>query len=127
MTAPRPSLGDVVTAAALTATLAAAALYAAGWFYALRFFDQLGVGLLGLNLPHESVLLYGALALARHWMWLALITLAVAALRWGMRDWTGPALARAVGWPERALLGLLAAIAVLSALREAALSAADAD
>ncbi|MBF0335425.1 MAG: hypothetical protein HQL40_17565, partial [Alphaproteobacteria bacterium] len=126
MTAPRPTLGDVVAVAALTATLAAAALYAAGWLYALRFFDQLGLGLLGLNLPHESVLLYGAMALARHWMWLALITMAVAALRWGMRDWTGPATTRAVGWPERAPLGLLAAIALLSALRVASYAAADA-
>jgi len=42
-------------------------LYAAGWSYAYRWYARFDLGLNGLDLPVETVLMYGYWVLRAHW------------------------------------------------------------
>ena len=70
-----PSLGDVVSGAALGVGLLTAWLYVAGWTYAYYFFDQFGIPLLMTELPRENFFVYGGLT-----VWKNLLVAAVAAV-----------------------------------------------
>ena len=47
-------------------------LYAAGWSYAYRWYARFDLGLNGLDLPTETVLMYGFWVLRAHWYLLLL-------------------------------------------------------
>jgi len=61
----RPSLGDVVGAAAFTIGLITAWLYATGWSYAYAYFAGLRIPFLLADIPREHLLLYGGLAVQK--------------------------------------------------------------
>ncbi|AUB83608.1 hypothetical protein [Candidatus Thiodictyon syntrophicum] len=62
--APRLPLPDL----AWITGLVLAWLYAAGWSYAYRWYARFDLGLNGLDLPVETVLMYGYWVLRSHWV-----------------------------------------------------------
>ena len=70
-----PSLGDVVSGAALGVGLLTAWLYVAGWTYVYYYFDRFGIPLLMTDLPREHFFVYGGLT-----VWKNLVVAAVVAV-----------------------------------------------
>jgi len=75
---------------ALLFGLGAALLYAAGWAYAYRWYGRFDLGLNGLDLPAETVLMYGFWVLREHWYLLLFVV--AGSLGWssanpGFRRW----------------------------------------
>jgi hypothetical protein len=54
----RPTLGDVVSAAALVLGLITAWLYVTGWTYAYRYFDAFRIPMLMAEQPREHLFVY---------------------------------------------------------------------
>jgi hypothetical protein len=52
--------------AALAATVGAALLYGTGWVYATRWFENFGLGAVGLDIPKEVFFVWGAEAWGAH-------------------------------------------------------------
>lgn len=93
-------------------------LYAAGWSYAYRWYARFDLGLNGLDLPIETVLMYGYWVLRAHWV-LLLPVLAV----WPLWTLVAPAVRRrgAAGLRRVSRL-LLPAVLPLAALLAFALA-----
>ena len=81
--------------------IATALIYATGWTYAFQYFDHYGLGLLGLDIPREYLLMYG-FRVFKAWWWLVIgyYLLALAILSglygWSHRSDRGGILARQV-------------------------------
>lgn len=119
---PKPSFGDVVSAAGLAIGLITAWLYVAGWEYAYTYFDRFRIPLLMLDFPLEHFLVYGGLVVRKD-IWIALASAAVLLALFY-------ALARGSGWLGRfwvtAVVVLIIVVAFALA-RSAGSSAALAD
>jgi hypothetical protein len=91
----RPSLGDIVSTAALAVALITAWLYTAGYSYAYTYFDRFHIPFLMLDIPFEHMLVYGGLVLQKN-IWTSLICggLLIAIL-WAIARWA-PLLGRFV-------------------------------
>lgn len=70
-----PTLGDVVSAAALVLGLITAWLYVTGWIYAYHYLDAFRIPMLMAELPKEHLFVYGGLVL-----WKNLFAASIAAL-----------------------------------------------
>lgn len=75
-----PSLGDVVSAAALVLALITAWLYVAGWTYAYAYFDAFRIPMLMTDLPREHLFVYGGLVVWKNLMAVTVLALAVVAV-----------------------------------------------
>lgn len=62
-----PTLGDVVSAAALVLALITAWLYVTGWTYAYHYFDAFRIPMLMADPPKEHLFVYGGLVLWKNW------------------------------------------------------------
>ena len=97
---PKPS-GAWLFDIAASLGIATALIYATGWTYAFQYFDHLGLGLLGLDIPREYLLMYG-FQVFKAWWWLVIgyYLLALAILSglhgWSRRPDRGGILARQV-------------------------------
>jgi hypothetical protein len=72
-----PSLGDVVSAAALVLGLITAWLYVTGWTYAYHYFDKFRIPMLMTELPREHLFVYGGLVLWKNPVVTGLVALAL--------------------------------------------------
>jgi hypothetical protein len=86
-TEDRPSLGDIVSTAALAIGLITAWLYAAGYSYAYTYFDRFHIPFLMLDIPFEPMLVYGGLVVEKN-IWASLICSSVIiAILWALARW----------------------------------------
>lgn len=78
-----PSRGGLTASLNLTLLvgLGTAWLYTAGWSYAYRWFSEFELGLIGLDIPHEYLLLYGFFTL-RGALWVPILVMVAGVVVW---------------------------------------------
>jgi MFS family permease len=85
-----PTLGDVVSAAALVLGLITAWLYVTGWTYAYHYFDAFRIPMRMADLPKEHLFVYGGLVVWKNLIASLAVALAVGAAIAGCvryREW----------------------------------------
>jgi hypothetical protein len=117
-----PTLGDVVSAAALVLGLITAWLYVTGWTYAYHYFDAFRIPMRMTDLPKEHLFVYGGLVVWKNLAASIAVALAVGAAIAGC--------VRYRGWLRRFGITTIVVILVLAMFalgRLAAIRAAEAD
>jgi hypothetical protein len=101
-----PTLGDVVSAAALVLGLITAWLYVTGWTYAYHYFDAFRIPMRMADLPKEHLFVYGGLVVWKNLVASIVIALAVVAAIAGC--------IRYRGWLRRFAITTIVVILVLT-------------
>lgn len=123
-------LGEWVAAVTLGLTVGAVLLYGTGWFYAAAFFEQLHVGLIGLDLPREFFFVYGTSVALGHGLGVTAAAVLVGGLMVGLGAGIGrlpPPWNRRLPIPVGSLLAVALLLLAFAGLRWIARDQASAD
>ncbi len=91
MAAKRWSMAEIAALLGAVAAAGTALLYAMGWGFALGYYQRFGLGLMGIEIPKEFIVIWGGLTLTEGWVGVTAVLLLpafVAHWRGAGRRWT---------------------------------------